>query len=746
MKKTMYLLFLLTGFSNVLFGSSVRIDDIFLRKNNIEIVAKIDLDNQNEIPTKLILERKINNDPWIEVHEFNDPNNLKFLDYDVINGAEYAYRLRYNNQIISSTGEVLELRSSNEYSELRTKIFWTAPEPDLYFQASDYGLTNNKRYDAFVSVYLSGSNEDKIVKPLFILDGFDPSNARSVFNNATSNFDGRGLYHLANGDQIRTSHFYDANEPASLGLIDEFKSRCYDIIFIDWIEGAGDVIQNSELFENIIEHFNQIKSSGNKNVVLGPSMGGLIARYALADMEEKGINHDFKLFISLDSPHEGANIPLGVQELLNRADNNSVVNLLKEKEIKQVMNALNSKAALQMSFYHHIATNYYSPRIPRHSVEFTKFFKKLKELNGGVGWPTNCFKVGISNGSGDNKDRHFVDNKNFIGIGNSLIYGKVYPVSNPNGLIVKTSTDYKLKVPGLQIDNAPGGFSDIPYIFNKFSINPDTKNNNDKNCFIPVPSSLGLPITQKSLNYNWIWNKSFEQLELTKSELDYYGFKTPFDVCMVQDKNQQHVFIGKNTRELTLKYLDRENVTDIIIPHQPSVEVIDEDRTEEGVNIQICDPLKTRELTVVPNVSFFVFAEESINWFPGFTVELGAQHVSMIVDSIQTSCMINSSNKRSFEGVVFEEDEETKSNDALKLSFKTQIMPNPTKGKISILISDELTEDSKLEIIDSRGRILKTYIQLNKKIHLDLSEFENGIYYIKIKDAGNVQLKKVIKI
>lgn len=48
----------------------------------------------------------------------------------------------------------------------------------------------------------------------------------------------------------------------------------------------------------------------------GPSMGGLISRYALAYMEKNNLNHNTKLWVSFDSPHLGANIPIATQENL----------------------------------------------------------------------------------------------------------------------------------------------------------------------------------------------------------------------------------------------------------------------------------------------------------------------------------------------------------------------------------------------------------------------------------------------
>ena len=49
-------------------------------------------------------------------------------------------------------------------------------------------------------------------------------------------------------------------------------------------------------------------------MVLGQSMGGLVARYALRDIEvNRSFNHDTRLYVSHDAPHLGANTPLSVQ-------------------------------------------------------------------------------------------------------------------------------------------------------------------------------------------------------------------------------------------------------------------------------------------------------------------------------------------------------------------------------------------------------------------------------------------------
>ena len=47
-------------------------------------------------------------------------------------------------------------------------------------------------------------------------------------------------------------------------------------------------------------------------------MGGQISRYALAYMEANNIEHNTRLWVSIDSPHLGANIPIGLQTLVRQ--------------------------------------------------------------------------------------------------------------------------------------------------------------------------------------------------------------------------------------------------------------------------------------------------------------------------------------------------------------------------------------------------------------------------------------------
>lgn len=117
------------------------------------------------------------------------------------------------------------------------------------------------------------------------------------------------------GDSDINSFFQSVDNSGSIELENFLINNTaidYDIIYVNWNNGTDFIQRNAYVLEAVIKWVNDNKTGSNKNVVLGQSMGGLIARYALRDMENTGLNHDTRLYISHDSPHQGAHIPLGM--------------------------------------------------------------------------------------------------------------------------------------------------------------------------------------------------------------------------------------------------------------------------------------------------------------------------------------------------------------------------------------------------------------------------------------------------
>lgn len=128
--------------------------------------------------------------------------------------------------------------------------------------------------------------------PLIVAEGFDPW--RLCDNNECHSYSGFTDYEDINRESIFSG---------------------FDIFYIDWEDCGADIRANAALLEEVINWVNENKTCSNANVVLGQSMGGLIARYCLCSMEERGVPHDTRLFISHDAPHMGVNVSPGLQYL-----------------------------------------------------------------------------------------------------------------------------------------------------------------------------------------------------------------------------------------------------------------------------------------------------------------------------------------------------------------------------------------------------------------------------------------------
>ena len=115
-----------------------------------------------------------------------------------------------------------------------------------------------------------------------------------------------------------------------VAIIPILRELGYDVVVVNhpthWhngirIDGGADYIERNalthvQLYRQLVHRLNQ-NNSEESLVIVGPSMGGQISRYALAYMEKHNLDHRTRLWVSIDSPHLGANIPIGVQSLLH---------------------------------------------------------------------------------------------------------------------------------------------------------------------------------------------------------------------------------------------------------------------------------------------------------------------------------------------------------------------------------------------------------------------------------------------
>jgi pimeloyl-ACP methyl ester carboxylesterase len=96
----------------------------------------------------------------------------------------------------------------------------------------------------------------------------------------------------------------------------------YDLVLVRFLNGREMIQNNAYALMSLIREVIK-KRDGNERILLGGfSMGGLIARYTATVWQQLFLNEDpeveapqiDKLF-TVDSPHEGANVPVGVQAI-----------------------------------------------------------------------------------------------------------------------------------------------------------------------------------------------------------------------------------------------------------------------------------------------------------------------------------------------------------------------------------------------------------------------------------------------
>ena len=168
---------------------------------------------------------------------------------------------------------------------------------------------NGEKASGRISYLYSTGSPGKLTKPFIVMEGFDPLEFVDDDNPymGDEKFGNTNLHTFVNGLSQRYAAF------------NKLRSE-YDIIYIDLFDSKLSIQANARLFESAIELINQEKAScgcTEKNIVMGQSMGGLIARYGLKEMENLSHIHDVSLLFCQDTPHLGAHVPLGILQGMN---------------------------------------------------------------------------------------------------------------------------------------------------------------------------------------------------------------------------------------------------------------------------------------------------------------------------------------------------------------------------------------------------------------------------------------------
>lgn len=265
----------------------------------------------------------------VEINLKQESENIVKINYDSLGLKTLSFIVKFSN------GEVLIAKYSFSINSITSVI------PDNSFSVTGYMPFGGHHGTGTAYVLYGCGSNNQLRKPIIVSDGFDPNNERHFFDYLDYNGNSQmGLYSLLNQNNF----------------IENARLEGFDFVILDY-NGGGDYIQrNAQVLISLINNINsQLIANGSTSelIVVGPSMAGLISKYALRYMEENNLNHNTRMYISFDSPHLGANIPLGDQHWLD-----FFATYANAQGAIDGRNALNTPAAQQMLAYHYSSFPY----------------------------------------------------------------------------------------------------------------------------------------------------------------------------------------------------------------------------------------------------------------------------------------------------------------------------------------------------------------------------------------------------
>ena len=724
----------------------------------------------------------------------NKTNTIQEVEIDFADGRGFV-PVGVGKSVMVSYETVGEKRirtritaSGRKYYSIST-VTVTGEESDTMLKSMSFGVEPDFGPASFVSndieaeyaVFGRCNSDGTIRKPCLIVSGFDPMD-----NNRLVDASGKvNLYRISNKN----------------GFLDKLRNEGYDIILYRSKNSTESIIPNAKNLVAFIQKINAEKTSDNELIIAGASMGGLVVRYALTYMEHYGIDHQTRLVISVDSPQEGANVPLGIQYMVKYLNQDLLEELSALKNAESTM--LNSDAAKEMLLYHHTAT---SGKTAKPSDKRTTFLTELESLGN---FPQQCRSIAISMGSGNGTGQGFSagsllmekDPKlsilapGLVPVPHLSWEFSVYAVpNNTNHLVYRESVNYKTCVRVLNtthctsgqtiasrneyvnntmpIDNAPGsirnlhnlkdfrnngslwGIDYIDLIDFLGEIDYDSKPDN----FIPTYSSLGLErVASPTVNVKayLVQSGAFRVLSSNLFVKTSPSDISLFDMLYVENKNLDHIYdddkIGVFTEEMTATMLE-EAAPETIYVENETMKHRHAKAAEARQSVYIghsVDGVSYNDGDVVMESGsrMSVLANESIVLKPGTKIKHGASFSAKIGNS--TYCDESNGNyvkSYNLNSLEINEDKQSEADELLSLvvnySDPVIVYPNPVEDKL--YVSSNKTNNT-VTIYDLRGKKLVSK-KFHKNVELDCGGFPVGTYMVQVVQGnGNVETKQIVK-
>ncbi len=351
-------------------------------------------------------------------------------------------------------------------------------------------------------VYLAPGHT-RMVQPIVMVEGFDLAN--------NQNWD--ELYQYLNRES----------------LVERMRARGYDLVVLDFTDATDYIERNAFVLVDLLRVIRGRLGSADPVSLVGASTGGVIARYALLWMESHGIPHGVKTFLTLDAPHLGANVPLGIQYWFRFFGDVA-------SQAAFFAALLDRPAAREILLYHSMPTPLLQPAPDALRASL------LADLAAMGDWPRLPRKVAIANGSGAGVGQGFAPGDPLLRYGyrsgirstESTVWalrdqavGQVF--EGRITVLVTLRRQSVLAAGAPPLDGAPGGWratmlqmdtTAVPY--------GDIVALHPRHCFVPTASALALDVPR---------------LDTPLPSGPALRAITPFDAVYAPAENQEHVLV-----------------------------------------------------------------------------------------------------------------------------------------------------------------------------------------------------------
>jgi hypothetical protein len=195
--------------------------------------------------------------------------NVSYTYTDSTGPKIVKIKVQFSNGQILQTQILIKVVVSNPGGNSARYINATLAAPDFTIPAQS-GVHSGCK------VYIRRSINTptgQLLKPLIMVEGLDVNSALPDF---AENYDVNKLINEINYISFNNSQNFNVQLDDVAG---------YDLVFIDWGNGVGDISGNAKCLEQALDVLQALKNTNSQNnVIVGISMGGLVSRYCLADM------------------------------------------------------------------------------------------------------------------------------------------------------------------------------------------------------------------------------------------------------------------------------------------------------------------------------------------------------------------------------------------------------------------------------------------------------------------------------